>query len=353
MLKASWCKYNLRFKQPAQTSRETMTCRPTYFVKVWDDSDPANFGIGECGLFRGLSCDDRFDYEYVLNNACLNIGQLNEAVLPTMLESFPSILFGFESAIADLNHHGQGIMWDSPWISDHMPLQLNGLVWMGNFDEMLQRVGEKLKEGFSCIKFKIGGIDFEKEIELIREVRKSFSKERIEIRLDANGGFSSDEVIDKLDRLAAFEIHSIEQPIRQGQWKRMAEICRESPIPIALDEELIGVTPIGQRKLIETIMPQYIILKPTLCGGFSGSNHWIETAEEHGVGWWATSALESNIGLNAISQWVSCKKPQMVQGLGTGALFINNIPSPILQKGEWLHYDTNRPWDYSALQWND
>ncbi|MBD5255988.1 MAG: o-succinylbenzoate synthase [Barnesiella sp.] len=351
MLKATWCSYNLHFKQPATTSRETMTDRPTYYIKVWDDSDPSRFGIGECALFRGLSSDDVESYEDRLDRLCRSIDQFSVNETIRMLRGYPSILFGYESAMADYQHDGIGILSDNYWTSGSQPLHINGLVWMGNFEEMLQRVDEKLRDGFRCIKFKIGGIDFNKEIEMIRQVRKCYSKDQIEIRLDANGGFYPKDALHRLEQLSMFDIHSIEQPIRQRQWHEMSEICKNSPIPIALDEELIGVNESYHDRLIEEIMPDYIILKPTLCGGFTGSDHWIHTAEKYGVGWWATSALESNIGLNAIAQWVAGKHPKMVQGLGTGALFTNNIPSPIVQDGERLFYDDRKGWDYSAIKW--
>lgn len=352
MLKAAWSKYLLNFKQPATTSRETMTVRPTYFIKIWDDDDPTRFGIGEAALFKGLSADDLPDYESVMEQCCRRMDDIARN-LPPELDRYPSILFGLETAVADLKYSGKGIITDCRWTDGREPILINGLVWMGNYDEMLQRVEQKLSEGFHCLKFKIGGIDFAQEAEMIRQVRKSFSKDLIEIRLDANGGFSPADAMTKLEQLAQFDIHSIEQPIRQGQWAEIAKICRESPIPVALDEELIGVAPDSREKLVETIMPAYLILKPTLCGGMRGSDHWIRIAENHGVGWWATSALESNIGLNAIGQWISCKPTEMVQGLGTGALYMNNIPSPIEQIGESLFYNADNQWDYSNIKWMD
>jgi L-alanine-DL-glutamate epimerase-like enolase superfamily enzyme len=216
---------------------------------------------------------------------------------------------------------------------------------MGNQSEMLNRIIEKIEAGFSCIKLKIGGIDFNKEIKLLRFIRGNFSADDLQIRLDANGAFAPENALEYLDKLSKYSIHSIEQPIKQGQWSAMAEICQKSPIPIALDEELIGINEFSLKdKMLSTIKPHYIILKPSLCGGFLGSNEWIELANKHSIGWWITSALESNIGLNAIAQWVATLNTKMQQGLGTGNLYINNIPSPICQIDDVLTYDKNLSW---------
>lgn len=353
MLKAAYCHYDLIFKQVAITSRESMYRKPTYFVKLWDDSHPEIFGIGECGLFRGLSCDDRPDYERVLIDCCRNIDAIDRNIREVPVD-YPSIVFGLEMALADLKHGGRGILSENLWVEGSKKLQINGLVWMGSFDEMLSRVKDKIDDGFKCVKFKIGGIDFNRELELIRCVREHFPAEVMEIRLDANGGFDPKEALNKIEKLARFEIHSLEQPIRQHNWDKMREICRLSPIAIALDEELIGLNDSQDReRMVETVMPQYLILKPSLCGGIRGSNDWVRIAKSFGVGWWATSALESNVGLNAIAQWVACQSNDMVQGLGTGELYVNNIPSPIRLEGQWLGYDRHQEWDYNQLIWKD
>lgn len=351
MLKAVYSKYDLIFKEAAITSRAIMRTKETYFLKVWDDGTPDCFGIGECGLFRGLSCDDVPDYEDVLKLVCHNITELSEKI-PDTLREYPSIVFGLESALCDLKNGGQRILFDTDWTKGMDTITINGLVWMGDKQQMLDRVSMKLEEGFRCVKFKIGGIDFEDEVDMIRSVRKHFSPTDLEIRLDANGGFKPEDALAKIETLSHFAIHSIEQPIMAGQWEDMAKICKESPIDIALDEELIGLNTIsGMSDMITTIRPTYIILKPSLCGGISGSERWIDIVTENSVGWWATSALESNIGLNAIAQWVSSKDITIPQGLGTGALYINNISSPIVLCGEKLEYQCNKLWGLPRLEW--
>lgn len=348
MLKAAYTPYSLIFKEPAITSRETMTRKDTYFVKIWDDSSPDLFGIGECALFKGLGADDKPDYEARLSEACRTVDSLSLSDL----NDYSSIRFGFETALNDLKNGGQRSPFPGAWSRGKKSFVINGLVWMGDRRTMVRRVRQKLGAGFTCIKFKIGGIDFDEEVSMISEIRKEFSIGDLEIRLDANGSFSPDNAIKKLNVLAEFGIHSIEQPIRSGQWQDMRRICASSPIDIALDEELIGVnTTALKRELISQIKPSYIILKPSLCGGFAGADEWISIAENASVGWWATSALESNIGLNAIAQWVDNHNPVMPQGLGTGQLYVNNIPSPIMQNGERLYYDSDQKWEIPDLNW--
>ena len=348
MLRASYVSYNLDFLFEARTSRETMRQKPTYFIKIWDDAEPEVFGIGECALFRGLSFDDVSNYEEVLHGVCENI---NEAT-PESLRKYPSILFGVETAMLDLENGGNRVPFKSDWLNGETPILINGLVWMGSIEQMKARVAEKLNEGFRCIKFKIGGEDFEQEYNLLKEIRKTHPATELEIRLDANGAFTPGNALERLKRLALLEIHSIEQPIRQGQWSEMASICENSPIAIALDEELIGITePEKKYEMLNTVKPKYIILKPSLCGGFSGANEWISIARLLNIGWWATSALESNIGLNAIGQWVSTLEVAMPQGLGTGSLYSNNIESPLECKGEKLYHNPNRKWLLPKLDW--
>lgn len=340
MLLAKYKKYNLQFRNPATTSRATMLEKETYFIKIWDETNPNIYGIGECAIFRGLSADDDVNYEAHLKRICDNINQIS----PKEIEQ-SSIRFGVETALNDLANNGQRIIFNSNWLDGYNPIPINGLVWMGNQSEMLNRIIEKIEAGFSCIKLKIGGIDFNKEIKLLRFIRGNFSADDLQIRLDANGAFAPENALEYLDKLSKYSIHSIEQPIKQGQWSAMAEICQKSPIPIALDEELIGINEFSLKdKMLSTIKPHYIILKPSLCGGFLGSNEWIELANKHSIGWWITSALESNIGLNAIAQWVATLNTKMPQGLGTGNLYINNIPSPICQIDDVLTYDKNLSW---------
>lgn len=335
MKRAEYSRYLLHFKEDAGTSRGVLKEKETFFVKVWDESCPEVFGMGECALFRGLSADDRKNYEEKLEEVCQRI----EEVKMEELEEWSSIRFGVEMALQDLAMGGCQLYFPSAFTEGRQAIEINGLIWMGDKSTMLQRIQQKLEAGFHCIKLKIGAIDFEAELSLLQYIRERFSCEKVELRVDTNGAFAPEEAMSKLEALAAFGLHSIEQPIRQGQWEEMAHLCRETPIPIALDEELIGVY--GRKKkleLLEIVQPQYIILKPALCGGFSGAREWIELAEKRGIGWWVTSALESNIGLNALAQWVATLGNPMPQGLGTGQLYTNNLWSPLRQEGECLIY---------------
>lgn len=333
MLRADYTPYRLLFREVAITSRNSMLEKDTYIVHVWDDADPSVRGTGECALFKGLSAEDNPDYERHLARACAD---------PAELPEISSIRFGFETALADLRAGGNGTFADTPFTRGESAIRINGLVWMGDRRTMARRIREKLDGGFRCVKLKIGGIDFEDEIGLLRLIRSEFSADDIELRLDANGAFTPENALERLDRLAAFHIHSIEQPIRQHQPQEMARICEQSPIPVALDEELIGFhTDAEKHAMLDTIRPHYIILKPSLCGGFAEADRWIELAENSGTGWWATSALESNIGLQAIAQWVSRHNPVMPQGLGTGALYTNNFPTRLRLDGDMLHYQSD------------
>lgn len=346
MLQATCSKYILHFKQPAGTSRGTLTEKETWFIKIWGSREPEIFGVGECALFRGLSADDVPSYESKLAEVCQHI----DSISLEELQSWSSIRFGVETALADLSHTGKRLIYPSSFPDGKSSIEINGLIWMGDKETMRQRIIEKLEAGFHCIKLKIGAIDFEAELDLLHTIRSQFSKETIELRVDANGAFTPDEAPRKLERLARYDLHSIEQPIRQGQWEQMGELCRNTPIPIALDEELIGVNEtLDKVTLLETIQPQYIILKPSLAGGFLGSGEWIQLAEERHIGWWITSALESNVGLNAIAQWAATKQTTMPQGLGTGQLYTNNIPSPLEQTGSMLQYNPLKKWDLSPI----
>lgn len=344
MLKAEWCKYRLRFKFLAKTSREEMRVKDTYFVKIHDSDNPGIYGLGECALFKGLSSEDGADYEHILDTVC--------RTMPAEVPRISSIRFGFECALADLRNGGRRIIFDSDWQQGREGIDINGLVWMGDRDTMLQRIDDKIRSGFKVLKLKIGGIDFEEELSLLSYIRTAFKDSELQLRLDANGSFTADNALARLDRLSKFDIHSIEQPVAAGQRKLMKEICRRSPIAIALDEELIGYNATTEMEsILDEIQPQYIILKPSLCGGFEKADEWIRLASERGTGWWATSALESNIGLNAIAQWVSAKHVTLPQGLGTGQLYDNNIASPLRLKGAHLYYDRQAEWDIPALPW--
>lgn len=327
MLKASFTPYTLKFNFLARTSRATMREKETYFVRV---VGPEGEGIGECALFRGLSAEDVPGYEDVLADACLN----PESALK---HTFSSIRFGFETVLADYRAGGRRVWTDTPWARGEQGIEINGLIWMGNKAEMCRRIAEKLEAGFRVLKLKIGGINFDDEVDLLRAVRSEFGPTDVELRLDANGSFTPANAMERFKVLSDFTIHSLEQPIRAGQLEAMAEICSGSPIPIALDEELIGVRSDSEMDvLLDTIRPQFIILKPSLCGGFERSDAWITHAESRGIGWWATSALESDIGLNAIAQWVAQKNPTLPQGLGTGQLYTNNITNGLELRGNRL-----------------
>jgi o-succinylbenzoate synthase len=303
--------------------------------------------VGECAPLPALSCDDVPEYLDVLTKTSRrleeNLKTNFENALTSLeeLEAYPSIRFGVETALA--HYQARSLQfWLTPFSKGKEGIPINGLIWMGNFDEMYQRIEEKMQQGFRCIKLKIGAIDFEKELELLAHIRKHFTSEQIELRVDANGAFSPTDALDKLKRLSEYQLHSIEQPIRAGQWQEMAELCKNTPLPIALDEELIGINNRQQKiELLDTIQPQYIILKPSLHGGISGSEEWIELAAERGIGSWVTSALESNIGLNAIAQWTATLMPTLPQGLGTGMLFTDNIDYLLHIEGDCLWFDPN------------
>ena len=325
----------LHFRQPAGTSRGTYLTRHIWLVSI---SDGQYTGIGECAPLPRLSCDDLPNYRQLLQEACDDVertGRLDTE----RLRPYPSILFGLETAMLHLQRR-QTVLFDTPFGRGEEGIPINGLVWMGSHDEMLQRIEEKMKAGFRCIKLKIGAIGFDEELDLIGFIRSRFTLDEVELRVDANGAFAPDEALQKLELLAQYGIHSIEQPIRQGQWDEMARLCRLSPLPIALDEELIGVnTPNEKERLLDTIHPAYIILKPSLHGGMAGSTEWIKLARERQIGSWITSALESNIGLNAIAHYAAHTYGpdiRMPQGLGTGQLFTDNIAMPLEIRGERL-----------------
>ena len=342
MITSFYKKYILNFKQASGTSRGILRTKETFFIFLTDGGDE---GIGECGLFRGLSADDKPDYEEKLKWTCENINLGEEELLPLLIE-YPSIQFGVEQAFLSLKSKNKFELYNTSFVRDNEPVSINGLIWMGSEDFMQKQIETKLEEGFNTIKLKIGAIDFEKECELLASIRNRFSFTEIELRVDANGAFSKDDALEKLTVLSEFDLHSIEQPIRQGQKLEMKKLCKQTPLPIALDEELIGVYHKEEKeRLLAEIMPQYIILKPSLVGGIKGSNEWIEIAEKNNIEWWITSALESNIGLNAIAQYTSSLKTTMAQGLGTGGLFTNNFKSPLSVKDGNLWYDNNENWD--------
>ena len=345
MLVSDFHYYPLDFKRPSGTSRGILTKKEAWIVRIWDEQNPEIKGIGECSIIRGLSSDDRENYEDKIHEVCQNIDKIENYFISDLTE-WPSLYFGFEMALRDLRNGGKRLLFDSDFTNNEAQIPINGLVWMGDKAYMQQQVQEKIDTGFNCIKLKIGAINFDEELSIIQSIREKFSAKEIEIRVDANGAFHPDDAINKLKALADFDIHSIEQPIKAGNWEAMAELCKITPLPIALDEELIGIYKLEDKiKLIRQIQPQYIILKPSLVGGFKGSQEWIDIANENAIPWWATSALESNIGLNAIAQWVYTLNNPMPQGLGTGQLFTNNIESPLEVSEGHLIYNQSKKWD--------
>lgn len=371
MYKIEISERTLHFKQPAGTSRGVYTTRHSYYLTLTSDELPGVEGVGECATLPDLSCDAKPEYEMTLRQVCQMVEQMGR-IPYDMIRAYPSITFGLETTFASffdaakkfleivptegassssemLKQKGVSVpagmenlteLFDSPFGRGEEGITINGLVWMGTYEEMLARLEEKLQAGFHCVKLKIGAIDFFKELDLIKRIRDVYTKEQVELRVDANGGFLPENAMSQLEALAKYDIHSIEQPIKQHQWPKMAQLCRETPLPIALDEELIGVNVRSMKQaLLDTVCPQYIILKPSLHGGIYGCNEWIELANQRGIGSWITSALESNIGLNAIAHYaakVYGSNVKMPQGLGTGQLFTDNIPMPLEIRGDKL-----------------
>lgn len=371
MYKIEISERTLHFKQPAGTSRGVYTTRHSYYLTLTSDELPGVEGVGECATLPDFSCDAKPEYEMTLRQVCQMVEQMGR-IPYDMIRAYPSITFGLETAFASffdaakkfleivptegassssemLKQKGVSVpagmenlteLFDSPFGRGEEGITINGLVWMGTYEEMLARLEEKLQAGFHCVKLKIGAIDFFKELDLIKRIRDVYTKEQVELRVDANGGFLPENAMSQLEALAKYDIHSIEQPIKQHQWPKMAQLCRETPLPIALDEELIGVNVRSMKQaLLDTVRPQYIILKPSLHGGIYGCNEWIELANQRGIGSWITSALESNIGLNAIAHYaakVYGSNVKMPQGLGTGQLFTDNIPMPLEIRGDKL-----------------
>lgn len=342
-MKATYHKYILNFKRPSGTSRGIMTEKETWFIILEQNGKK---GIGECGILRALSIDDRPDYEEKLQWICAHIHLGKDQLWDALIE-FPSIQFGVEMAFQSLASETPFLLFPSDFTNGTKSIPINGLVWMGEESFMKQQIEEKLADGFRCIKLKIGAIDFDKELQLLRFIRQHFTPEEVEIRVDANGAFSKNSALDKLNQLSEFKLHSIEQPIKKNNTDRMADLCKTTPFPIALDEELIGVFTVAEKEqLLQKIKPQYIILKPSFIGGFRGTQEWISLAEKHGIRWWITSALESNIGLNAIAQWTFLQHNSMPQGLGTGALYTNNFDCPLNVAEGQLWYKNDIDWEF-------
>lgn len=334
--------YTLKFKRPAGTSRGVYTEHKVWYLIIRNNADSSHYGIGECAPLKDLSCDYNEEYENHLKIFC-RIVEEKQSIDTSTLRDYPSILFGLETAMCQYNKQSWQL-WDTPFSRGEEGILINGLIWMGNYSEMKQSIESAIEKGFRCIKLKVGAIDFDKEIELLSFIRKKHSAEEVEIRVDANGGFTSLDALDKIKVINDFDIHSIEQPLIPGNWEEMSELCRTTPIPVALDEELIGINNFDEKqRMLNIIRPQFIILKPSLHGGISGCEEWISVAEEYGISYWITSALESNIGLNSISQWSATLNNHLPQGLGTGSLYSNNIPIPLYISGECLWFNPEGP----------
>ena len=328
------------FKQPSGTSRGVLTEKHAWFIYLTTPNTKGRIGVGECSIIPGLSPDfnDFTEYESKIQEVCQNIEYYIEN--QNKLESFPSVLFGLETALLDLNSDIKGVFFDTYFTRRERGIPINGLIWMGSKENMLQQIEEKLLQGFTCLKMKVGAIDFDQELDILKSIRNRFSPSEIELRVDANGAFSVKDALVKLDQLSKFQLHSIEQPIKQGQIEEMADLCSKTPLPIALDEELIGVYGMENKKqLLSLIKPQYIILKPSLHGGLKGSTEWINIAESYDIPWWMTSALESNIGLNVIAQFTSTFKNNLPQGLGTGGLYVQNESTKLFVKKGFIFSD--------------
>ena len=340
---ANFKKYTLRFKQPAGTSRGYLKTKDSWFLSVWKKEASDIRYYGECSLIEGLSPDPVNDLEEVFKDICQNIDKYL-ITSPDLLE-YPAANFALEMVSLDIQNNGPFRIFENAFSKGKQPIPINGLIWMGSKSFMLQQIKGKLQSGFSCIKIKVGTLDLGDEINILNSIRKEYTSNEVQLRLDANGAFRAADALEILKRLSDFEIHSIEQPIMPDQIEDMALLCEKSPIDIALDEELIRPrNEEKKRHLLQTIHPKYIILKPSLLGGFKASDQWIKIAEDLKIAWWITSALESNIGLNAIAQYTAQKDNSLPQGLGTGSLFENNFESPLYISGEHLHYDLAKEW---------
>lgn len=352
-------KHTLKFKFDAGTSRGVLREKDSWFVKVFEQNHPDVYGVGECGPLPGLSIDTFELIEGELGRIALAIASmplpasnaeaLHQAELLTSWQ-FPAVRFALETALLDLINEGQGVIIKNRFVASGDPLPINGLIWMGDAGWMREQVARKIEEGYACIKLKVGAIDFEQELDLLAEIRKSFNADKITLRVDANGAFATNEVLFKLQRLAEYDLHSIEQPIMPRQMEAMQLICSKSKVPVALDEELIGVNTLEERReLLEFIRPQYIVLKPSLLGGIASTRQWIALANELNIGWWITSALESNIGLNSICQLTADYHIATPQGLGTGQLYHNNVASPLVVGNGYIHYDRDTVWQIPSF----
>jgi len=347
-MKAYFFKHNLEFNMPSRTSRDVLHNKPSWYLVIKDQN---RIGVGECSIIPGLSLDRVNDIETKLDYICREISSGNKLDIEEF-NDYPAIKFALETALRDFNFYESTFkINDSNFSNFKDKIKINGLVWMGDIKYMRSQIIKKVNRGFSCIKIKVGALKFESELQLIKEIRRDFNHKDLEIRLDANGAFKINEALEKLERLNEFSIHSIEQPIKKNHWQEMAKLCELSPIPIALDEELIGIN-LSKAELLDTIKPDYLILKPSLLGGFTECDNWISSAKENGIKWWATSALEGNVGLNAIAQWVYTKNSKLRQGLGTGMLFKNNVNSPLEISADSIYLNEDKEWDLNFFNKN-
>ncbi|MFT7407174.1 MAG: o-succinylbenzoate synthase [Flavobacteriaceae bacterium] len=343
---AQYGRHELCFKQASGTSRGVLKTKTTYFIKL---SSGSKVGYGECGLLKGLSYDDVPEYEKKLQWACKNISLGLDQLWDSLLQ-FPSIQFGLEQAFLSLVSRTPFEFFPSSFTKGISTMAINGLVWMGDESFMKSQIASVIEKNFSCVKMKIGAIDLEKELRLLSSLRKQFSAQELEIRVDANGAFNLKLALNVMETLKHLEVHSIEQPLGVSDIEDLAILCQNPAIPVALDESLIGcIDQVDKSSLLDIIKPQYIVLKPSFIGGFRGSDQWILLAEQRNIGWWATSALESNVALNAISQWVFEKSPKMHQGLGTGSLYTNNILSPLYIKNGAIGYNPTSSWNTKLI----
>lgn len=352
MIQLAATPYTLHFRQPAPTSRGALTTRAIWFVRAWETTAPDVVGWGEAGPLPGLSRDDAPDFAATVDALCARFNRAGVADLVTaqawverLAAAWPSLAFGIEMALRDLATGGRRQLWDTPFTRGECGQPTHGLIWMADVDGMLRQVEAKIAAGFDVIKLKIGALPFADELTLLRSLRRKWPD--VEVRLDANGAFTPLDALDRLDNLREFNIAFVEQPVPPGQWGVLAELCRHSPIPVALDEELIPIrTPADRARLLSEVRPQVLILKPTLLGGFAASTSWIVEAERRDIGWIINSLLESNLGLNAICQWTSAVGGARVHGLGTGGLFSNNVVSPLTLRGNRLYLSPQQPWQW-------
>ncbi len=341
MLKTDYKKYILEFIEPGVTSRGVLLHKLSWLLWIWDDKAPEIKGVGEISIISGLSPELEDDVE----TALIQLKNDTDNIIKNYQQFFeqkPAVKFGIEIALRDLHRGGKSLLFPSDFTEGKNGVKINGLIWMGTIDEMQNRIKQKIENGFTCIKIKVGSQNFEHELDLLKQIRQKYNETDLQIRLDANGAFSPDEALKKIDQLSEYKIHSIEQPIKAGQWAQMSNICRNTNIPIALDEEFIGIYGQNRFNMLDAIMPQFIVLKPALLGGLCDTAQMVLSAAKRSIGWWVTSALESNVGLNAIAQWAYLNAYNIPQGLGTGNVFKNNFESQLYLKGDTICFDPSK-----------